>query len=38
MQTGIPRRPSGNESRVAVGIGEGTVHARGGAAEKTIIY
>ena len=35
-QSHIPRRPSGSESRVAVGSGEGTVDAGVGAGEKTI--
>ena len=38
MHTGIPRRPSGSESRAVVGIGGGTVDAGGGAAEKAIAH
>ena len=38
IHTGIPRRPSDNESRVVFGTGGGTVDAGGGAAEKTITH
>ena len=38
MQIGIPRRPSGSESRATIGIGGGTVDAGRGAAEKTITH
>ena len=38
MQSHIPKRSSGSESRAAVGIEEGTMDARGEAAEKTITH
>ena len=38
MQTSIPRRPSGSESRAVIGTRGGTVDAGGGAAEKTITH
>ena len=38
VQTGIPRRPSGSESKATIGIGGGTVDAGGGATEKTITH
>ena len=38
METGIPRRSSGSESRAVVGTGKGTVDAGEGATEKTITH